>query len=114
MGFWRYHKVEATKSPSYLDGLLFWNKTESNFILSKKQYVLAEVLPNWTLWPKPTCFLTPFFVVCCYFVRNPLFVSFGSIKSHIFPYKSSNTATVPYSNSVGRLTKHISLSVILL
>ncbi len=42
MGFWRYHKVEATKSPSYLDGLLFWSKTESKFILSKKPLFFAQ------------------------------------------------------------------------
>lgn len=32
-------------------------------------------------------------------LRTPLLFSLGSIKSHKLPYKSSNTATLPYSKS---------------
>lgn len=48
-----------------------------------------------------------FYLVCL--PISPLLFSFGSIKSHLLPYKSSNTATVPYAKSCGGLTNFISL-----
>lgn len=55
--------LEVPQSGSYEKPVLFgWAFVlEQNGIevyTEQKQYVLAEVLPNWELWPKPTCFLT--------------------------------------------------------